>query len=292
VIGAGTQYLIRQLSLIFNYGSSVGIEDPGFHRTRFAFEHSGLQIVPTPLDKHGIRVDQLHGKNLNIVYVTPSHQFPCGMIMPISRRNELLSWAQKNNAYIIEDDYDGEFRYKGRPIPSLQGLDSYDRVIYLGTFSKSLIPSLRMSYMVLPQELLTVYLNKLSIYKQTVSRFHQKTLALFMTNGHWEAHLNRLRTIYRKKQTKLIKSIQYTMQEKVEIIGENSGLHVLLRLRTDIPESWYIKQAANVQIKVYPTSIYRIVTKTKFTEILLGFGGLTEHEIEEGITLLNKAWFS
>ncbi|MED1201860.1 PLP-dependent aminotransferase family protein [Heyndrickxia acidicola] len=291
VIGAGTQYLLWLLSMILGKGQVMGFENPGYHRAKITFEHSGLLTVPIELDEHGIDVLQLEKSPANHVYVTPSHQFPYGMIMPISRRLELLQWAQRNNGYIIEDDYDGEFRYKGKPIPSLQGLDTLHRVIYLGTFSKSLIPSIRLNFMVLPPELLEIYQKEFTIYKQTVSRLHQQTLYLFMKKGHWETHLNRMRTLYRKKQQKLLTSVQFFMGQNVKIIGEQSGLHILLRVNTAMPEEVLVLKAMEAGVKVYPSSVYKEGLKTDCPEILLGFGGLTEQEIKKGIEMLASAWF-
>jgi GntR family transcriptional regulator / MocR family aminotransferase len=291
VIGAGTQYLLWLLSLILRKGQVVGFENPGYHRARITFEHNGLLTVPIELDENGIDINQLQKSRANHVYVTPSHQFPYGMIMPVSRRLELLQWAHQQNGYIIEDDYDGEFRYKGRPIPSLQGLDKFSRVIYLGTFSKALIPSIRLNYMVLPPALLEIYQEEFAIYKQTVSRLHQQTLYLFMKKGHWETHLNRMRTLYRKKQQKLLTAIHQFMGRNVEIIGEHSGLHILLRMNTELSEEKLVQQAKEYGVKVYPSSVYKQGIKKTDAEILLGFGGLSEAEIEKGIETLSRAWF-
>ncbi|WP_335743557.1 PLP-dependent aminotransferase family protein [Salicibibacter kimchii] len=176
VIGAGTQYLVGILCMLMNKKSVVAVEDPGFHRTKHALKNHGIPIEPIPLDEEGIDIKRLKKSSANIAYVTPSHQFPTGVVMPISRRLELLKWAEKTGGYIIEDDYDGEFRYKGKPIPSLQGIDSSGNVIYFGTFSKSLIPSARISYMILPEELMNKYHQTLSMNKQTVPRLYQDIL--------------------------------------------------------------------------------------------------------------------
>ena len=198
MIGAGTQYLMWLLSVILGKEKIIGFENPGFHRTRHVFQEQGMSVVPISLDSSGLKVKELKESGADAVYITPSHQFPVGMVMPIARRLELLEWAAETNGYIIEDDYDGEFRYKGKPIPALQGLDQDDRVIYTGTFSKSLMPSLRISYAVLPHRLLTSYMKHCGLFKQPVSRLHQHTLFLFMKEGHWERHLNKMRTAYRK----------------------------------------------------------------------------------------------
>ena len=292
VLGAGTQFLIGLLTMMIGKDAIYSMEEPGFHRTRQVFKDQGVKLIPILLDQDGMDIKKLSESKAKVTYVTPSHQFPIGMVMPIKRRMELIHWAVENNGFIIEDDYDGEFRYKGKPIPSLQGLDSNGKVIYLGTFSKSLIPSIRISYMVLPVSLLEVYHRHFTIYKQTVSRIHQHTLWHFMKNGHWERHLNRMRTVYRKKQEVLVLMIKKLLGKRVSMIGEEAGLHVLLRVNNQMTETELIERAAKFGVKVYPTSIYYEEQKAeKETVILLGFGGLSEAEIQEGIRLLAKAWF-
>lgn len=289
IIGAGTQYFIHLLLLLLGNERIFGLEDPGFHRVREVLRLEGANMAFIPLDEGGISVDSLKESAANVAYVTPSHQFPSGMIMPITRRVELLNWAVEKEGYIIEDDYDGEFRHVGKPIPSLQGLDTNGKVIYLGTFSKSLIPSIRVGYMVLPKELAYDYQQKLIGYKQTVSRIIQETLCLFMINGHWERHLNKMRTIYRKKNKVLLNAIEENFHDHVAVIGEKSGLHVLLKVKNGISESELIQKAASVGVTVHPTSVYHS-KNVKGPTILIGYGGLTEREIEEGIRLLKKVW--
>jgi GntR family transcriptional regulator/MocR family aminotransferase len=250
-----------------------------------------LEVVPIPLDQDGICMNSLKSSRARVVYVTPSHQFPYGMVMPVSRRMELLNWAEEMDGYIIEDDYDGEFRYKGKPIPSLQGLDINERVVYLGTFSKSLIPSIRISYLVLPKPLLIKYKQYFTVYKQTVSRLHQDTLFRFMSQGHWERHLNKMRTLYRKKHNVLLTSIEKYMGNKVTVIGERAGLHILIRVKSEMSEKELVETALTKGVRVYPVSIYyRNFVKTQNSLILLGFGGLTLREIEEGIRELKYCW--
>jgi GntR family transcriptional regulator/MocR family aminotransferase len=204
---------------------------------------------------------------------------------------ELLKWAHETESYIIEDDYDGEFRYTGKPIPSLQGLDKHGRVIYLGTFSKSLIPSLRISFMVLPPTLLSRYQNRFSIYKQTVSRLHQQTLYLFMKEGHWNRHLQKMRTTYRKKQSILLDLITEKLGKHVTVIGVDSGLHILLQVHKQMTESELISHAEKMGVRVYPTSVYYDgETQPYIPKVLLGYGGVSEREMQTGIHLLQTAW--
>lgn len=291
IIGAGTQVLIGLLSLLMGKSQTYALENPGFHRTRTVLQDFGADTIFIPLDEKGINILQLNNSSASVVYVTPSHQFPYGMVMPISRRMELLKWAEEKNGYIIEDDYDGEYRYKGKPIPSLQGLDQQGRVIYLGTFSKSLIPSIRISYMVLPPMLLKKYLDHFTVYKQTASRLHQDTLYRFMNEGYWQSHLNKMRTLYRKKHAALMESIKNYLGDKVQIIGENSGLHIVLEVKNRMDEEQLIKNALNFDVKVYPLSMYYHDSKgCSGSRVLLGFGGLSEKEIDLGIGLLKEAW--
>lgn len=291
VIGAGTQFLLILLCMLIGKQYSYAIENPGFYRARYIFKDQGIDIQPIAVDKDGICIEELRKSSAKVVYVTPSHQFPSGVVMSISRRIELLKWCKEKEGYIIEDDYDSEFRYKGKPIPSLQGLDNSGNVIYMGTFSKSLIPSIRISYLVLPSNLMNKYQEYYKVYKQTVSRLHQDTLYRFMEEGHWSRHLNKMRTIYRKKHKTLLSSINKYMGEKVEIIGENAGLHILLRVKNGMSEEDLIKIAFDMKVKIYPTSIYYDkYENSEYPSILLGFGGLNEMQIEEGINILKNAW--
>lgn len=291
VIGAGTQYMVSFLTMLIGRERTYSMENPGFHRTREAFKDQGVKLLGIELDQDGIKVGDLRESEATVTYVTPSHQFPMGMVMPISRRMELLTWAHETEGYIIEDDYDGEFRYTGKPIPSLQGLDQNGRVVYLGTFSKSLIPSLRISFMVLPPTLLSRYQDRYSIYKQTVSRLHQQTLYLFMKEGHWNRHLQKMRTTYRRKQATMLSFLTEKLGQQVKVIGVDSGLHILLEVHNDMTESELINRAEKHGVRVYPTSVYYAAYDHHHTpKILLGYGGVTEKEMETGIELLKKAW--
>lgn len=289
IIGAGTQYFIHLLRLLLGKERVFGLEDPGFHRVREVLKVEGAEMKFIPCDESGLCVESLKESQADIAYVTPSHQFPLGMIMPISRRVELLKWAGRKNGYIIEDDYDGEFRHTGKPIPSLQGLDTGGRVIYLGTFSKSLIPTIRAGYMVLPPELADLYQRKLQGYKQTISKMIQETVCLFIKDGHWERHLNRMRILYRKKNQVLLAELEETFHDQITVIGEKSGLHILVQVHSDKSEAELIQTAERKGVKVYPTSVYHS-KKDNHPTILMGYGGLSESDIKEGIRLLKKAW--
>ncbi|AOY15549.1 GntR family transcriptional regulator [Bacillus sp. ABP14] len=292
IIGAGTQPLLWLLLQLLGSKKEYGIENPGFHRISAMIQSSGLPVHPIPLDDKGIHISALRESGSNVAYVTPSHQFPLGIIMPLSRRLELLKWANDCNGYIIEDDYDGEFRYIGKPIPSLQGLDSNESVIYMGTFSKSFLPSLRMGYIVLPPHLLKTYKELGGMYKQTVSTMQQLTFATFIQSGDWERHINRSRTLYKRKHIYLIKSITNEMGNNVHILGEQSGLHIVLHVHNGMNEQELIHAAAKERIKLYPLSTYDSVHNVREESyVLLGFGSIPEDCIKTVVKLLKKAWF-
>ncbi|MBS2968169.1 PLP-dependent aminotransferase family protein [Metabacillus sp. KIGAM252] len=289
MIGSGTQLLLDRAARALKI-DCFALEDPGYHRTRDTLKD--YELVSIPLDEFGMRSDLLKESKAAAVYVTPSHQFPKGTVMPVKRRLELLEWAaEKNNRWIVEDDYDGEFRYEGKPIPSLQSLSTRDDVIYFGTFSKSFIPSLRISYMILPGKLMREAESELLSFKQTVSRFHQHALELFMARGFWEQHLNRMRTHYRKKHRLLLDQFRQVFQNRIQLIGEKSGMHVLIEVFNEMSEEELIEAALQKGVKVYPSSIYCVTAKPIRPLIFIGFGGVTEEEIVKGLGLLKEAWF-
>ncbi|WP_041701758.1 PLP-dependent aminotransferase family protein [Gottschalkia acidurici] len=290
IVTSGTQNSLQLLcELIDHDNKSIAVEDPGWSNAKFVFQQNNFIINPIPLDKDGMCLKTLGESSSKFVYVTPSHQFPSGIVMPITRRQNLLRWAKNSKAFIIEDDYDSEFRYTGRPIPSLQCLDDDERVIYLGTFSKSLAPSLRISYMVLPNKLLDKYKRNMSMYEQPTSRLNQKTLQLFMSNGYWERHIQKMRKVYRKKYNTLMKSIEDYLNNKVRLIGGNAGIHILLEIRNGMSEDMIIQKTEMAGVRIYPTSKYWVThSNLDFPIFLIGFGGLSENQIREGIELLGE----
>ncbi|MHA7964834.1 MocR-like pyridoxine biosynthesis transcription factor PdxR [Paenibacillus sp. CAU 1782] len=294
IIGAGIQNLLGIFSqLVASTHNSIAMEDPGYDGARTVFIHNGLSIYPIPLDRDGFTIQKLHESTSRIVYITPSHQFPYGMVMPLAKRMQLLKWAAEHNGIIVEDDYDSEFRYVGKPIPSLQSLDTHQCTVYLGTFSKCLLPSLRIAYMVLPPALLELHAKQnYRLYDQAVSQIHQKTLEIFMKNGHWEAHIRKMRNVYRQKQSTLISKIQDLMGSQASIIGQDAGLHILLRVHNGMEEQQLIQTAAQEGVKVYPVSpFWSQQSQAERNMVQLGFGGLNKNAITEGIHSLQRAWF-
>jgi GntR family transcriptional regulator/MocR family aminotransferase len=267
------------------------MEDPGFRGTSVVFQNHNLHLDYIPLESGGILIDSLYASNASVVYVTPSHQFPMGMVMPIQKRNQLLKWALDRQGIIIEDDYDSEFRYQSDPIPALKALDYYDRVIYLGTLSKIFLPSARLSYMVLPRPLVQDFQRKIQFYNQSVSPLIQHATQIFMRDGHFEKHVRRMRRIYRTKYEMLLASIQRYMGSKVRIVGQKAGLHLLLKV--DIEDYLGLaEKAKNQGINVEPVTDHWSGTgHSPDNYFIIGFGGLKIEEIDEGIRRLAQVWF-
>lgn len=289
IVGAGSEYLISLLTALLGEGRRYAIENPCYRKTYSIFERAGAVPALIPLDKNGISVKELERSGADVVHITPSHQFPMGVIMPVSRRSELLNWAAEGRRYIIEDDYDSEFRYAGRPIPALQGLDRNGRVIYLTTFSKSISPSFRLSVVVLPPELARRYDEMFPFYSSTVSRYEQHTLEQFIAGGHFERHLNKLRKIYKARKECLERSL-----EKIEggrIIGANAGLHFIFRLPGRSEKSLVKKaEAAGIQVTGLSQCYLRSRADCPDGAVLMGYASLSEKEIETAGMRLEQVW--
>lgn len=291
IVGAGNDYLLMLLEKIIGKTQCIAMENPTYKKAYQVFKSFGYDIDFIPMDGNGMKVEKLWESKAKIAYVMPSHQYPMGTVMPIGRRLELLSWAGKSpERFIIEDDYDSEFRYKGKPIPALQGVDRNGKVIYIGTFSKAIAPAIRVSYMVLPQVLLDRYRERCYFYSTTVSRIDQNVLDAFIKEGYFERYLNKMRTLYRKKHDVLMQEVQ-GLEGQFRITGENAGLHILLTSREKRNEEELRQKAKELGVKVYGLTEGLIEEKTSHT-ILLGYGRLSEEEIREGISLIKKAWLS
>lgn len=289
LIGAGNDYLLLLLSTIIGNTHQIAMETPSYKHAYKIFEQIDFSICTIPMDNRGMQVSELQKTKADIAYVMPSHQYPLGIVMPIKRRLELLSWASKKEGrYIIEDDYDSEFRYKGKPIPALQGTDQRDSVIYIGTFSKSIAPAIRISYMVLPEKLLQKREEKLLRFSSTVSRIDQMTLNQFLRDGYYERHLNRMRTIYGRRHDILLGELKKI--PGCRIFGENAGVHLLVEFTNGMTEEESIKRAKREGVKVYPLSEYEIGELGEKKTVLLGYATLSEKELLEAAKRLQKAW--
>lgn len=323
VIGAGNDYLLLLLQKILGPGRTVAMEQYTYMRAYRIFKSGGYRMRKIGMDESGMKAEELASSDADIAYVMPSHQFPCGVTMPIRRRMELLAWAQgREDRYLIEDDYDSEFRYRGKPVPALQSLDGSGRVICIGTFSKSLTPAIRISYLVLPRQLLPLYEKNAGFLSSTVSRIDQAVLNTFIAEGYFERHLNKSRKIYRQKHDVLMEAIQ-PLKEIFDICGDEAGLHIILRLKKEkaaklfsgsdaLCESEMLRSAYESGCKVYGMRAYEMPdeweewqdkqeensrdshTKSKkeprMPEFLLGYASMRPDQIEEGASRLSNVW--
>lgn len=288
VVGAGSEYLLMLLWQVTGK-CRIAMENPTYRQASRVLQGLGHDIVPVAMDRSGMRADLLARSGADMAYIMPSHQFPTGAVMSVSRRREILNWsAEAPGRYLIEDDYDSEFRYRGRPIPALCGSDYTGRVIYLGTFSKAVAPAIRVSYMVLPEELNRRYDEVCGFYASTVSRVDQEILARFLEEGYFERHLNRMRGIYRNKHEALLEALE-PLRKDFRISGEMAGLHLLLESRRGEREETLIARAAEAGVRVYGLSAYFLEPAESHT-VILGYANLEEEEIRRGVQTLREAW--
>lgn len=288
VIGAGMEYLLDLLIQLVPHGRTWALEDPGYGAARRLLENSGRRIAYVPLDEDGMRLDALAHSGASVAYITPSHQFPMGITMPIGRRSRLLEWAEGGDRLLIEDDYDSEFRYRSRPVPALQGLDRSGRVVYIGTFSRSIAPSIRVAYLVLPAPLLPLYRDKLGWAASTVSRFEQQTLRRFLAEGLFARHLRRMNNLYRRKQQALTEALVRALPG-ARVSGSQAGLHFLLTVPGRSEEA-LVRAAAAAGIRVRGLSEYARAAAVPPATVVLGFAGLRQEEIAAAAAALAAAW--
>ncbi len=288
VVGAGADYLLSLLLQLLPGQRAVALEDPGYPAAYAAATLHGRQAVPIPVDGEGMEPGALADSGARMAYVTPSHQFPLGVTMPAGRRSRLLHWAASApDRWIIEDDYDSEFRWSSRPIPAMQGLDRAGRVVYLGTFSRSIAPAIRAAYLILPPALLERYRNTFSHGACTVSRFEQESLRRFLAQGLYGRHLRRTGNLYRKKCALFTQALSAIPGASVS--GAEAGLHFLLTLPR-YSEDELVARAAERSVRVYPLSRYCHGAAPRPSTVVLGFAGLSAEEIGRAAELLQEAW--
>ena len=291
VVGAGNEYLLILLAQILGEKKRVAMENPTYLKAYYTFSHMHYDICAIEMDGGGILLEEVEREKPDIVYTMPSHQFPMGAVMPMKRRLELLHWALGGERYIIEDDHDSEFRYRGKPIPSLQGIDRKGSVIYMGTFSKSISPSLRVSYMVLPEGLLERYRKNCGFYASTVPKEQQLKLTAFFNQGHFERYLNRMRGVYKGKHDYLLGLLRKEPWVH-KIYGDNAGMHLLVEVDSLLSQEDIVNRAKENGVVVYTLEEYQIpgsVLKEKeYPTLLLGYGALTEKEMQYGVEVLGE----
>lgn len=264
-----------------------GMEEPGYHVARRVFEEYGYKIKKIKVGNEGVQLSSLKTSNAKFIYITPSHHYPTGVTMPLFKRVKILEYINSMNGFIIEDDYDSELAYYNRPIPALQGIDINDRVIYMGTFAKSLSPALRVSYMVLPKQLLALYKMSYDAHFPRVSITTQKTLEFFIKEGHWERHLRKIRTINKKKHNLLKELLKKNLKESFEIVAEGAGLAILIHPTVTFDWKKFKSLAEKESIKIY---FAKERSGGDFEAIRMGFGGFLLEELEEAIEAFSKIW--
>jgi GntR family transcriptional regulator/MocR family aminotransferase len=288
LVTTGSQLALQICAqVLLNPKDEVLTEEPGYPGARLAFTAAGADLIPVPVDGEGMIVSKIgrRGRRARVAYVTPSHQYPLGMTMSAARRMSLLQWAARSDAWIIEDDYDSEYRFGSRPIASLQGLDMHGRVIYIGTFSKVLFPSLRLGYMVVPKDLLAAFRAARDAADIFSSTLYQTVLTDFIGEGHFARHIRRMRMLYMDRRKALVSAIHSQMGEILEVIGAEAGMHLVALLPPRTSDVSVSKYAAQNGISAMPLSSCYLKAP-KRGGLILGYGGVNPQQIQEGIRKL------
>lgn len=286
IIGAGTEYLYGVLIQLLGRQKTYCVENPGYQKIGQIYKSHEVTCRYADMDGQGITVEGIRNAEADVVHISPTHHFPTGITMPVSRRYELLAWAnEKEERYIIEDDYDSEFRMTGRPIPSLQSIDVSEKVIYINTFSKSLAPTIRISYMVLPPHLVNRFYEKMSFYSCTVSTFEQYTLARFINDGYFEKHINRMRNFYSRQREQVMEIINKSgLKDVCRIIEKDSGLHFLLCLDTEVSDEQLVKRLSEKKIHITALAgYYRRPPETAAHTFIFNYSNLNMERLEEAL---------
>ena len=294
VVCSGLQFALEKIIsiLLAEYCRHIGMENPGSDLVRLLFEKRFSEVVPIPVYPHKNFVDALYDSKVRTVFLTPSHQFPTGYVIPINTRHEILDWAQSNDCYIIEDDYDCENRYGIKPLPAIHSLDTNERVIYIGSFSKVLSPCLRINYIILPEHLLPLYYAEYKNTHSPTSWILQETLALYMREGHLDTHMRKTHKLYKKRHSCVIHAIEKYFGSVVDVEGHTAGLHVMLKVKGAQGQVDLMYKAQERGVKIYPAARYWMSAENCPTDtVVIGYAQLEEQNIDNGIRLLKKAWF-
>ena len=286
LIGAGTDFLYNLLIQLLGRDRIYAVEEPGYGKIRKIYAAGGVTCISATMDMQGVRPDSL--ENATVLHISPSHHFPTGLVTPISRRKALLRWANDKDAYIIEDDYDSEFRFHAHPIPTMQSLDGNGRVVYMNSFSKTLAPSIRISYMVLPDALMADFQKKLGFYSCTVPSFEQYTLARFLSRGHFEKHINRMRNFYRNRRNRVVSLLENcAFADKLTILEQDAGLHFLLKVDTELTDSELTQKLLASGIRIRPLSHYyhQSPIRSEHT-FVVNYASLNEEDLQSWLTRL------
>lgn len=292
VVNGSQQGLDLVTRVVLDPGDRAGIEEPGYIGAQKAFQAQGARLEPIFIDSNGVKTDYLKARfetdgpdRLKLLYLTPSHQYPTGVVLSLGRRMEILSFASRTGCLIIEDDYDSEYRYSGRPIPALAGIDHGGSVIYVGTFSKVILPALRLGYLVVPEDLVEVFTRAKWLVDRHSSLLQQQVLADFIAEGHLERHVRRMRALYEKKRQLVMEMLEGLFEDRVQISGENAGINILVRIESGLSDRELMKRAAETGIGITSTAqLY--LSQAPRGEFLLNYGGIEESDLIEGLTRL------
>ena len=292
VIGAGAEYLYMILAQLLGRDTVFAVEDPGYPKIRQVYGKCGAVCRPVPLDRQGMDVAALARSGAGAAHISPTHHYPTGIVTPIARRQALLRWAEDTDGVIIEDDYDSEFRFTGRPIPTLQSIDSGGRVIYMNTFSQTISPSMRVGFMVLPPRLLERYRRELDFYSCTVPALEQHVLARFLSQGHYEQHLSRMRKEYRARRTAVLDAFHASpFASRISITEQGAGLHFLLRLDTTRSDEALRRRAAELGIRLGFLSEYAAVPHNSYAHTLVvNYASLAPDSLDRAMSLLAQVF--
>ena len=288
LIGAGTDFLYNLLIQLLGRDKRYAVEEPGYGKIRKIYAAGGVTALSAGLDAQGVTVESL--RKADVLHISPSHHFPTGLVTPVSRRKELIQWAKEGGHWIIEDDYDSEFRFDSHPKPTMQSLDGAGRVIYMNTFSKSLAPSIRISYMVLPRGLMEEFQEKLGFYSCTVPSFEQYTLARFLSRGHFEKHINRMRKFYKNRRNRVISALNNCpFADRLTILEQDAGLHFILKIDTPLSDRELTERLAQGGIRIHALShYYHSQTVTDLHCLVVNYAGLKEDLLEETLESLGN----
>ena len=281
LIGAGTDFLYNLLIQLLGREKIYAVEEPGYGKIRKIYAAGGVKSVSAPMDEQGVMPEGL--RSADVLHFSPSHHFPTGLVTPVSRRMELLSWAG-NSRWIIEDDYDSEFRFDAHPMPAMQSLDRAGRVIYMNTFSKSIAPSIRISYMVLPANLMAEFQRRLGFYSCTVPSFEQYTLARFLSRGYFEKHINRMRKQYKSRRNLVISFLnRCPFADRLTILEQDAGLHFLLKVDTALTDEELTTRLARVGIRVQALSEFYHDAAENRRCLVINYSGIQESALEQAL---------
>ncbi|MDA0791735.1 MAG: PLP-dependent aminotransferase family protein [Proteobacteria bacterium] len=290
VIVSGGQAALDLISrLLVDEGDRVAIEEPGYLGARDALLAAGADLVPVPVDDDGLCVDALNGRDIRLAYVTPSYQFPMGVTLDATRRLQMLKWAQDEDAYVIEDDYDSEFRYRGRPLSSMQGIDRGGRVIYLGTFSKVMYPGLRLGYLVAPEHLASSFAAALRKTGQDTPLILQAAMADFIESGQFTSHIRKMRLMYASRQARFVELANALLGDWLEVLPTDAGMQIACRFKRQIDEARLVESAAVRGIDIGLLSSYYI-GRCSTPGLFLGYAGIPEGQMENDLFALKAAF--